>query len=267
VNSFIALKILAQLVATPLGVFASGLIAAAVLILFRLPRLGRLVGALAIAQLIVFSFTFVGNALLQPLEDQARAAAAAAPACCYDAIVVLGGSIGPAVPPLRPDPELFDSSDRVWHAARLFHRGLAPRIIVSGGAYAVEIGAAPPSQTEAMAMRQFLLALGVPDDRIVMEGKSLNTIENMRETQALVGTAKVALVTSAYHMPRALRQARAAGLDAEAFPTDWQVLPATSPWWESLTPQVGAIAASGTAIREYLALAFDYRGATAKPKP
>jgi hypothetical protein len=42
VNSFIALKILAQLLATPLGVFVCGLVAAAVLILFRMPRLGRL---------------------------------------------------------------------------------------------------------------------------------------------------------------------------------------------------------------------------------
>ena len=86
---------------------------------------------------------------MQPLEDAARAEAAKAPACCYDAIVVLGGSIGPAVPPLRPDPQLYDSSDRVWHAARLFHRGVAPRIIVSGGSYAVAMGDAPAEQTEA----------------------------------------------------------------------------------------------------------------------
>ena len=207
----------------------------------------------------------MSGALLSTLEDEARAEAAAAPACCYEAIVVLGGSIGPAVPPLRPDPELFDSSDRVWHAARLFHRGLAPRIIVSGGSFLVATGQAPPTQTEALAMRQFLVALGVPESAIVMEGKSLNTIENMQETRALVGTGRIALVTSGFHMPRALRLARKAGLEADAFPTDWQVLPTASPWWESLTPSVGALAASGTAIREYLALAFDYRGVSAKP--
>ena len=239
-NSFIILKILGQF-ASPMGVFTAGLIAGAVLILFRLPRLGRLVAALAIAQFIVFSLYPVSDALMLPLEDEARAEAAAAPACCYEAIVVLGGGIGPAVPPLRPDPELFDSSDRVWHAARLFHRGLAPRIVVSGGSFLVESGQAPPTQTEAVAMRQFLVALGVPEFAIVMEGKSVNTIENMQETRALVGTGRVALVTSGYHMPRALRLARKAGLDAEAFPTDWQVLPAASPWWESLMPSVGAL--------------------------
>src|SRR5262245_1351236 len=250
-----------------MGVFVSGLVVGAVLALLSFRRLGGLVAALAIAQLVVFSILPVSEALLRPLEDMARHEAAAAPSCCYDAIVVLGGSIGPAIPPLRPDPELFDSSDRVWHAARLFHRGVAPRIIVSGVAYAVATGEAPPSQTEAVAMRQFLLALGVPDDRIIMEGRSLNTIENMRETRALVGPAQVALVTSAYHMPRALRLARQADLNAAAFPTDWQVLPGARAWWERLMPSVGALVASGVALKEYLALAFDYRSVAAKATP
>jgi uncharacterized SAM-binding protein YcdF (DUF218 family) len=266
VTGFIVLKVLAQL-ASPMGVLVAGLVVGAVLTLLRLRRLGRLVAALAIAQLLVFSFSAVSDALLGRLENMARSEAAAAPPCCYEAIVVLGGSIGPAIPPLRPDPELSDSSDRVWHAARLFHRGLAPRIIVSGGSYAVQTGRAPPSQTEAMAMRQFLLALGVPDDRIVMEGKSLNTIGNMRETAALVGTAPIALVTAADHMPRAFRLARRAGLNAAAFPTDWQVIPGTSPWWDYFWPSVGALAASGTALREYLALAFDNRGVTVEAEP
>jgi uncharacterized SAM-binding protein YcdF (DUF218 family) len=266
VDTFIALKALAYF-ASPMGVFVAGLVAGGALALLRMPRLGRLVFGLAVAQLIVFSSSMVSDALLLPLENEARAEAAAAPACCYDAIVVLGGSIAPAIPPVRPDPELFDSSDRVWHAARLFHRGVAPRIIVSGGSYQVEAGKAPATQTEAVAMRQFLLALGVPEDRIVMEGKSLNTIGNMRETRALVGTARVALVTSAFHMPRALRLARKAGLEVAAFPTDWQVLPTSGPWWESLLPSVGGLAASGVAIKEYLAWAFDFRSAAVKPSP
>ena len=262
-NSFIILKILAQF-ASPMGVFTAGLIAGAALSLLRWPRLGRLVAGVAIAQLIAFSLYPVSDALMRPLEDKARAEAASAPTCCYEAIVVLGGSIGPAVPPLRPDPELTDSSDRLWHAARLFHRGLAPRIIVSGGSYLVESGQAPSAQTEAMAMRQFLLALGVPESAIVMEGKSINTIGNMQETRALVGTGRVALITSGYHMPRALRLARKVGLEADAFPTDWQVSPTPPPVWDSLMPSVGALATSGLAIREYLAWAFDYRSVIVK---
>lgn len=263
-TSFIALKFLSYL-ASPIGAFTAGLIGGAVLAVLRFRHLASLIAVLAIAQFIVFSLNVVANALLQPLEDEARAEAAAAPTCCYDAIVVLGGSIGPAAPPLRPDPELYDSSDRVWHAARLFHRGVAPRIIVSGGSYAVETGQAPATQTEAAAMRHFLVALGVPEDRIVMEGKSLNTIGNMRETRVLVGSGQVALVTSAYHMPRALRLAREADLSAAAFPTDWQALPLGGVSWEDLLPSVRGLAASGIAIKEYLARAFDYRRVTEKP--
>jgi uncharacterized SAM-binding protein YcdF (DUF218 family) len=266
VTGFLFLKFLAAL-ATPMGVLTVGLVGGAVLCLFRWRRIGQLIAALAILQLLVFSLGPVAAALLGSLEDTARAEAAAAPACCYDAIVVLGGSVGPAMPPFRPDPELFDSADRVWHAARLFHRGLAPRIIVSGGSYMVESGRAPAEQTEAMAMRQFLVALGVPEDRIVMEGKSLNTIENMRETRALIGVAPVALVTSAFHMPRALRLAQRAGLNAAAFPTDWQILPDGLAWWDYVVPSVGALAFSSLALKEYLALAFDYRSVSVKAEP
>ena len=144
---------------------------------------------------------------------------------------------------------------------------MASRIIVSGGSYAVAMGDAPAEQTEAAAMRQFLIALGVPEDRIENEGRSLNTIENMRETRALVGAGRVALVTSGYHMPRAIRLARATGLNAEAFPTDWQIIPTASPFWEQLLPSLGALAVSGLAIKERLALALDNRGTTVKADP
>lgn len=265
-TSFIVLKVLSQL-ATPLGLFVSGLIAGGVLGFLKLRRLGRLIAAVAVLQLAILSFGIASDALLRPLEDEARREAAAAPACCYDVIVVLGGGVGPAIPPLQPHPDLFDGADRMWRAARLFHRGLAPRIVVSGGGFYTMQGRAPATRTEAQAMHDVLLALGVPDDRIVMEGRSLNTIENMRETRALVGTGKVALVTSGWHMPRSLRLARQAGLDAEAFPTDWRVVPGATPWWEYWLPSVGALLASTIALKEYLALAFDRRGATLETRP
>jgi uncharacterized SAM-binding protein YcdF (DUF218 family) len=144
------------------------------------------------------------------LQDEARTAAKAAPACCHDAIVVLGGGIGPATPPV-PEP-FTDSAERIWHAARLYRRGLAPRIIASGG------GAADMSEAEAM--RLFLTDLGVPAQAIVLEANSLNTIENIRHVRTQVKDGRVALVTSATHMPRALRLARTAGLNVAAFPTD-----------------------------------------------
>ena len=87
---------------------------------------------------------------MQPLEDEARAEAARRrrPAATTRSSCWAAAS-APPVPPLRPDPELNDSADRVWHAARLFHRGVAPRIIVSGGSYPVASGRRAADQTEA----------------------------------------------------------------------------------------------------------------------
>lgn len=261
-NTFIILKFLTQL-ATPPGLLVGGVVAGILLAMVRLPRLGRLIAVLAVAQAILFSFNPVADALLKPLEDDARAAAAAAPRCCYASIVVLGAGVTTAAPPLRPEPALTDTSDRLWYAARLYHRGLAPRIIVSGGSYAARRGA--QAQTEAEAMRQVLVDLGVPADSIVLERNSLNTIDNIREVRTLVGTERVALVTSGFHMPRALRLAQQAGLNVEAFPTDWRIVPLFRPEWEAFLPSVDAMATVVIALREYMALAFDRRGDSLKP--
>jgi uncharacterized SAM-binding protein YcdF (DUF218 family) len=257
-DTFIPLKFLAQL-ALPPASLAVGLIMAAVLALVGMRRLARLVVALAVAELLLLSLYPVSDELMAALHDQARAEAKAAPACCYDAIVVLGGGIGPAEPPNIPDPHLNDAADRIWHAARLYRRGLAPRIIVSGG------GTGSGEMSEAEAMRLFLTDLGVPKEAIVIEGSSLNTIENIRFVRTLVKEGRVALVTSASHMPRALRLARIAGLNVAAFPTDWGLPPADRTSWKTWVPSLSALSISSIALVEIMANTFDRRGASLAP--
>ena len=171
---------------------------------------------MAIAQTLVMSFPPVADALLEPLQDKARAAAAQAPACCYDAIVVLGGGMTPAAPPFLMEPDLSDGADRIWYAAQLYHRGVARRIIVSGGSFVEQRGG--PATSEAEAMRRFLIDLGVPSEAIVSEGNSLNTLENIRNVRRMVGDARVALITSAFHMPRALKIAQSRQSQCRCFP-------------------------------------------------
>lgn len=256
-DTFVSLKFLAQL-ALPPASLAIGLVVAAALALVGLRRLARLVVVLALAELLVLSLWPVADALQASLQDRARVEAKAAPACCYDAIVVLGGGIGPAEPPHVPEPHLTDSADRIWHAARLYHRGLAPRIIVSGGGGNGEM-------SEADAMRLFLTDLGVPSEAIVIEGASLNTIENIRYVRKLVKDGRVALVTSASHMPRAMRLARIAGLNVAAFPTDWGPPAGSRAAWEEWVPSLGALSVSTIALVEILANAFDRRGESLAP--
>ena len=256
-DTFTVLKFLTQF-AMPPASMAVGLLLAGVLVVVRLRRFGMLVAALAIAQTMVLSFPPVADGLLEPLQDKARAAAAQAPPCCYEAIVVLGGGMTPAAPPFLMEPDLADASDRVWYAAKLYHRGIARRIIVSGGSFVEQRGG--PATTEAEGMRRFLIDLGVPSEAVVSEGNSLNTLENIRNVRQMVGDARVALVTSAYHMPRALKIARQGNLNVGAFPTDWRLPAEARPSWENWVPSIAAMAWSSISLREHIALMLDRRG-------
>jgi uncharacterized SAM-binding protein YcdF (DUF218 family) len=256
-DTFTLLKYLTQFVMPPASM-AVGLLLGGVLAVVGLRRFGMLVAVLAVAQTLVMSFPPVADALLEPLQDKARAAAAHAPACCYDAIVVLGGGMTPAAPPFLMEPDLSDGADRIWYAAQLYHRGVARRIIVSGGSFVEQRGG--PATSEAEAMRRFLIDLGVPLEAIVSEGNSLNTLGNIRNVRQMVGDARVALITSAFHMPRALKIARQGNLNVGAFPTDWRLPPEARPSWENWVPSIAAMAWSSISLREHVALLLDRRG-------
>ncbi|GEP58261.1 YdcF family protein [Reyranella soli] len=256
-DTFTLLKYLTQF-AMPPASMAVGLLLGGILALVGLRRLGVLVAALAVGETLVMAFPPVSDALLEPLQAKARAAAAEAPACCYDAIVVLGGGVTPAAPPFLMDPDLADAADRVWYAARLYHRGIARRVIVSGGSLLA--GNSEPAKTEAEAMRRFLVDLGVPSEAIVSEGNSMNTLENIRNVRQMVGEARVALVTSAFHMPRALKIARQGNLNVGAFPTDWRLPAEARPSWDNWVPSIAAMAWSSISLREHVALLLDRRG-------
>lgn len=92
------------------------------------------------------------------------------------------------------------------------HYCLRPRPIVVCGAR----GYNEPI-TEAQAMKTYLLSLGVPAQDILMEDTSVNTRENLDNAKAMLpeGTTSVLIVTSDYHVARALALAADAGFDAQ----------------------------------------------------
>ena len=82
----------------------------------------------------------------------------------------------------------------------------------------------PAEQTEARAAASFFRAAGVSDNRIILEERSRNTRENalfVREFVSPGSRERLLLVTSAYHMPRAVGAFRAAGVQVEAYPVDF----------------------------------------------
>jgi uncharacterized SAM-binding protein YcdF (DUF218 family) len=139
------------------------------------------------------------------------------------AIVVLGGSIQPQLPP-RSWIEVAEEGDRVLHGARLYLAGRAPLLVLSGGRITWGQG---QIRSEAADMAELAEALGVPTRAMVIEPDSLNTFENAAKTKVLLadrGIQRILLVTSAMHMPRALAIFKKQGFEVIPAPTDFHVV-------------------------------------------
>lgn len=252
-------KILTWL-ASPTGVFVCGIVLGTAMVVLsrrrspRLRRAGFAVCAIAALQFVAFSWYPVADLIARPLEQQARSLAAGAPREGYTAIILLSGEgRSPPAGGSGQPPESDNPPNRVGHAARLYHAGLAPRIIVSGGRIPALDGT--PRTPEAESLSPLLRALGVPIEAIVLEPQAMDTRENASRTRSLVGDqAKVAVITSAFHMPRALREMRSAGIDAHAFPTSFRIPSQPRPVPQRWLPNSDARYLSTVAIKEWLAI-------------
>lgn len=122
-----------------------------------------------------------------------------------DAILILGARIRPDG---TPTPALERRLDR---ALELYQAGYAPLVITTGAR-----GNDEP-MPEADAMRTYLLERGVPADAVLAENASYNTIESLENAKAMLdarGLSSAIIVTSDYHLWRALSMCRDIGLAA-----------------------------------------------------
>lgn len=216
----------------------------------RWPRLGRVCCAFGLGWLLLWSLPVPTSILAASLEQQfPQQAPTDLP--IVDAIVVLGGGV-------REDAfgvNLNAAADRVWFAAKLFHGGRAPLVILSGGK-SEELGTSWP---ESGAMSAFMEDLGVPESALLLESESRTTRENAVDTARLLnarGIHQILLVTSAQHMPRALATFRKLGIDAIAAPTDFESTPPSGSWLLRWMPDTTCLERSSRALKEYVGLWF-----------
>lgn len=122
-----------------------------------------------------------------------------------DAIIVLGARVYPSG---RLSPTLQFRVDR---AKQLFDQGQARYIVVCGAQGRDE------RRPEADSMAEYLIEAGVPENRILRDPDSFDTVQNLRNAQSLMAghdLATAIVVTSDYHLTRSLWIAREVGLDA-----------------------------------------------------
>jgi uncharacterized SAM-binding protein YcdF (DUF218 family) len=188
----------------------------------RRPRAGRILLVSGAILLLVLSNKQVGAALLRPLENQYPAQPEFAPGATLPAslkacrtIVVLGG--GHADAPGLPATEKLSTSAlaRLVEAVRLARLLPSATLLVSGPA-------AGSGLTHASVLAAAAVSLGVDPRRIVQIDTARDTDDEVQEIRRRLGPGSpFALVTSAWHMPRAVALMHQAGLDPLPCPTDF----------------------------------------------
>lgn len=226
------------------------LLLAAALILGLLGRTTARRWLAACAALLAYlgSTSLVGRALLAPLESEypALEQAGTLPAVSY--VVVLGSDYNPR--DRVPITAALDADGlaRIVEGIRLVRRLANAKLVVSGGAPAYRV---PPAQGYAMLARE----LGVPAASVVVSDRALDTTDEARNIAQLLAHAPFLLVTSASHMPRAMRLMRLAGANPIAAPTLQRADAGAQNWWDSLLPSPDGLESTQRALHEYLALA------------
>jgi uncharacterized SAM-binding protein YcdF (DUF218 family) len=124
-----------------------------------------------------------------------------------DAIVVLGGGVLSGAG-ARPSSELPPVSfQNVWCGVHAYGKGASPTLILSG------------DEEEASTMAHLAQQLGVPNQAMILERVSHTTSDNAAHVSRLVRpSAHIILVTSALHMPRAVRTFQRHNLHITPYP-------------------------------------------------
>ncbi len=230
----------------------------------RSPRYGWALSVGAVVLLMLLSNKLVSRALIRPLESRYPAMPEFAPgkpippqlaACRF--VVVLGGGNGYS--PETSAINLLSNAAlaRVAEAVRILHALPEAKLIVSG----------PPIGTgaaHATVLARAAESLGIAAERVLYIDHARDTEEEAQAVSELVNQEPVALVTSAWHLPRSMALFRAAGVRAVAVPADFRTH-VYDPWgWNDLGWDLAALERSSLALRERLGFTWAWlRGKTA----
>jgi uncharacterized SAM-binding protein YcdF (DUF218 family) len=177
--------------------------------------------AVSLVALIVCGFLPFSDLLFQPLED--RFPRAKLEGAAITGIIVLGGAVDARIAGGRQLIALNEAAERMTEAVALSRKLPQARVVFTGGSDSLMGG----KETEADSAGWFFDALGVERSRVTLESQARNTAENASITKAMLlpkPGERWLLITSAWHMPRAIGCFRAVGFEVEAWPVDYRTV-------------------------------------------
>ncbi|MGD1031475.1 MAG: ElyC/SanA/YdcF family protein [Opitutaceae bacterium] len=217
-------------------------------------RVGRRLLAAAAAILLLLGNATVSTWLVRPLETvypaipEIGSADPVPPeleACKF--VVVLGGGFGDTAGLSATNQLSASALARIVEAVRLLRVLPGAGLIVSGPAEE-----ARPSLASVLA--QAAVSLGIERDRIILIDTARDTEDESNAVKAIAGESRVALVTSAWHMPRAAALFREARVEALPCPADFSARPNPEFSLRDLGWDVESLERSTYAIHERLGI-------------
>lgn len=116
--------------------------------------------------------------------------------------LVLGAGV---YPDGSPTPYL---KNRLDTAASLYRQGKTQKLLLSGDN-------STEHYNEPTAMARYAIAIGVPEEALVLDYAGLSTYDSCYRAQAIFGVEKMFVVTQGYHLPRAVMNCRGLGIDTK----------------------------------------------------
>ena len=169
----------------------------------------------------------------------------------YDAGILLGGMYSFD----KDNRGYFNGcSDRFIEINKLYHTRVIRKIIISGGSASILIK--QPAEADSL-INEFVQS-GVKTEDIVVEGHSRNTYENALYTKKLCDSLKLKppymLVTSAFHMPRAMKVFKKQNIDIIPYPSNYLTVPVQLTPDMYILPNFGLLNDWGTLIKEWIGI-------------
>ncbi len=246
---FLIKKIFISLFLPP-GIFIVLLFLSGIFFFFRGRRVALSSFMIGLAMsLYLLSISPVKDALLLPLENSYQIPTHIR----GDAIVLLGGGANSTAPDLTgKGAPAEDMMGRMVMAFRIHRKTNLPIIVAGGKSWRCK-------GRESPIVKRFLVDMGVSPEKIFMDTASRDTMENAIQVKIIleqIGSRQPILVTSAYHMKRAVLSFKKVGLRVIPFPSDFKASRGACRDWVAFLPKIGSLMGSYRALKEYFGLIY-----------